>query len=61
LIENSGDGDDPHHPKNNIEKPHKLPITSKRKRHNNQQEVEEVIPDEDLFLKTWSWMQTSRI
>jgi hypothetical protein len=51
LVENSGDGDDPHHPKKDIEKPHKLPITSKRKRQNNQQEVEEVIPGEDVLLE----------
>jgi hypothetical protein len=51
LIENSSDRDDPHHPKSNIEKPHKLPITIKRKRKNNQQEVEEVIPDANVLLE----------
>jgi hypothetical protein len=50
LIENSGDGDDPNHPKKSVERPHKLPI-NKRKRKNNQQEVEEVIPDEEFLLE----------
>jgi hypothetical protein len=51
LVENLGDGDDPQHPKKDIEKPHKFPITNKRKRQNNQQEMEEVISDEDVLLE----------
>jgi hypothetical protein len=51
MIDNSSDPDDPHHLKNIIEKPHKLQIISKRKRKNNQHEVEEVMHDEDSLLE----------
>jgi hypothetical protein len=51
LVENSGDRDDPHNPKKDIENTHKLPINRKRKIQNNKQEVGEVIPGEYVLLE----------
>jgi hypothetical protein len=34
-----------------LERPHKLPVTSKRKRQTNQQEVEEVTPEDKVVLE----------
>ena len=51
LIENSGVGDDLDHPKKSIERPHKLPVNKRKRTINQDEEVEEVIPKEDILLE----------
>jgi hypothetical protein len=54
--DNSDDGGDHNPPKGSLERPHKLPVTSKRKRKTNQQGVNEVHLKMKFLLKTWTWM-----
>jgi hypothetical protein len=51
LIDNSDDGGEQNPPKGNLEKPHKLPISSKRKRGTNKEGESEDIPGNEIVLE----------
>jgi len=49
--DNSNDGGEHNHPKGNIERPHKLPVTSKRKRGTNKEGESESVHEEEIVLE----------
>jgi hypothetical protein len=50
-IDNSDDGGDQNPPKGSLERPHKLPVTSKRKRQTNKEGGNEGAPEEEIVLE----------
>jgi hypothetical protein len=50
-IDNSDDGGEQNPPKGNLERPHKLPVTRKRKRGTNKEGGSEGAPEEEIVLE----------
>jgi hypothetical protein len=50
-MDNSNDGGEKNPPKGNLERPHKLPVTRKRKRGINNEGESEDIPKEEINLE----------
>jgi hypothetical protein len=50
-MDNSNDEREQNPPKGNLERPHKLPVTSKRKRGTNKKGETEGIPEEEIILE----------
>jgi hypothetical protein len=51
AIDNSNDGGDQNPPKGSLERPHKLPVTSKRKIQTNQEGGNEGAPEDEIVLE----------